>query len=124
MKNRMTNRTPTNFLARKNDQQIFSGQIGTKFRAFRLPDMAPIGRGGTEIEAIAVDNELGYIIVSDQAANKFRIYPREGEAGNPHSHSEIKVFNASTNESDGSEVTSTVVDDELVRAPNGVPPMQ
>ncbi|MDX2247401.1 MAG: phytase [Bacteroidia bacterium] len=45
----------------------------------------------------------GYILVSDQGANKFHIYPREGSPGNPHDHPEIRVINVSTMESDGSE---------------------
>ena len=52
------------------------------------------------------DNLTGYILVSDQGANKFHIYKREGEADNPHQHNLIKIVSVSTLESDGSEVTS------------------
>lgn len=48
----------------------------------------------------------GYILVSDQSANKFNIYPREGAKGNPHKHERISSILVSTNQSDGSEVTS------------------
>lgn len=48
----------------------------------------------------------GYIIVSDQQANQFRIFPREGTATDKHDHPLIKAIRTSTNESDGSEVTS------------------
>ncbi|HNS73307.1 MAG TPA: phytase [bacterium] len=48
----------------------------------------------------------GYILVSDQQANKFHIFKREGEPGQPHQHTLVKVIKTSTSESDGSEVTS------------------
>ena len=48
----------------------------------------------------------GYILVSDQQANRFRIYKREGEPGRPHEHALVKTVPVSTLESDGSEVTS------------------
>ncbi|MBM3852432.1 MAG: phytase, partial [Verrucomicrobia bacterium] len=49
----------------------------------------------------------GYILVSDQQANRFRIYRREGEPGRPHEHTLLKTVPVSAIESDGSEVTST-----------------
>ena len=111
-------------------------------------------KGGKEIEAIAVDNALGYvyysdegsgvrkyyahpdssnqelaffgdtgfqedhegisiytkedgsgfILVSDQQANQFQVFTREGHAGNPHDHQRVGVIPVSTRESDGSEV--------------------
>jgi 3-phytase len=48
----------------------------------------------------------GYILVSDQGANRFQIFSREGETKNPHSHSLIKIVDVSTMESDGSDVTN------------------
>ena len=48
----------------------------------------------------------GYILVSDQQANRFQIFPREGAPGNPHEHKVIKTVDVSAIESDGSEVTS------------------
>ncbi len=48
----------------------------------------------------------GYILVSDQQANAFNIYPREGFGGDPHKHPMLKTVRTSTNESDGSEVTA------------------
>jgi 3-phytase len=101
------------------------------------------------ISIYKINDGTGYILVSDQQANAFRIFRREGEPGNPHDHREIKVVYVSTNESDGSEVTTAVLDerfpsglfvamsddrtfhfyswdqiagDELKRAPNGVIP--
>ncbi|MGN6492474.1 MAG: phytase [Agriterribacter sp.] len=51
-------------------------------------------------------NGTGYILVSDQAANRFNIYPREGSNGNPHQHTLITSIPVSTNQSDGSDVTA------------------
>ena len=48
----------------------------------------------------------GYILLSDQQANQFHIYPREGTEGSPHDHPLLKVVDVSTQESDGSDVTS------------------
>ena len=51
------------------------------------------------------DDGKGYILVSDQQANKFHIFTREGTEEDPHDHRLVKVFNSSTLSSDGSEVT-------------------
>ena len=51
-------------------------------------------------------NGTGYIVVSDQQANKFHIFPREGVGNDPHNHPNIKTIRSSTLDSDGSEVTS------------------
>ena len=48
----------------------------------------------------------GYILVSDQQANRFHVFPREGTAKGPHDQPEIGVIPVSAIESDGSEVTS------------------
>jgi len=48
----------------------------------------------------------GYILVSDQQANQFHVFPREGTLTNPHDHPLLKIIRTSTMESDGSEVTS------------------
>lgn len=53
----------------------------------------------------------GYIIVSDQGADKFHIFPREGTADNPHNHPLLKVVKVAAHESDGSEVTSMALGD-------------
>ncbi len=54
----------------------------------------------------ARDDGTGYILVSDQQANKFHIFTREGTRASPHDHRLVKIINASTLESDGCEVTS------------------
>jgi len=48
----------------------------------------------------------GYILVSDQQANQFWIYSREGSLGNPHEHRLLKIIKTATLESDGSDVTN------------------
>jgi len=47
----------------------------------------------------------GYLLVSDQQANQFQVFKREGSPGNPHLHTLITVLPISTNQSDGSDVT-------------------
>ncbi|RYY63146.1 MAG: phytase [Chitinophagaceae bacterium] len=48
----------------------------------------------------------GYILVSDQSANTFNVYRREGESSNPHQHDRIAIVPVSTRQSDGSDVTN------------------
>lgn len=76
---------------------------------------------GTELalfatEGIADDHEglsiykandgTGYILLSDQQANQFHVFPREGTKEQPHYHPQLKIIKTSTDESDGSEVTN------------------
>ncbi|TFH02126.1 MAG: phytase [Calditrichales bacterium] len=65
------------------------------------------------ISIYEISDGTGYILVSDQSANTFHIYPREGTAGNPHEHPLLKVVAVSTNNSDGSEVTSRVLGEKF-----------
>lgn len=51
----------------------------------------------------------GYIVVSDQQANRFNFYTREGTKSNPHAHTLVASLPFSTQESDGSETTSVSV---------------
>jgi 3-phytase len=69
------------------------------------------------ISIYKIDDGTGYILVSDQQANTFRVFKREGELNDPHSHQLVKVVRVSTNESDGSDVTNIPVDD---RFPSGL----
>lgn len=48
----------------------------------------------------------GYILVSDQGANKFHIFSREGTKQNPFEHKLLKVVKVKANQSDGSETIS------------------
>jgi 3-phytase len=47
----------------------------------------------------------GFILVSDQQANQFHVFRREGEIADMHKHELIKILKTQTNESDGSEIT-------------------
>jgi 3-phytase len=48
----------------------------------------------------------GYLLVSDQQANRFQIFPREGAPGSPHQHDRLKSIEVTAFDSDGSEVTN------------------
>jgi len=101
------------------------------------------------ISIYTINDGTGYILVSDQQANQFRVYPREGAPGRPHEHTLVKTVPVTAIESDGCEVTSAdlgpafprgllvamsngrvfhyyawedVAGHDLKIAPNGVPP--
>ncbi|MGB5894744.1 MAG: phytase [Ignavibacteriaceae bacterium] len=76
------------------------------------------------ISIYCIDDKTGYILVSDQRANRFRIYPREGtpaeidiedpedsEPARPHLHKLIKIVYLTTNNSDGSDVTNVALNE-------------
>ncbi|MFA9192029.1 phytase [Flavobacterium sp. FZUC8N2.13] len=48
----------------------------------------------------------GYILVSNQQANTFMVYPREGANGNPNEYSLLAEIPTSTVECDGADVTN------------------
>jgi 3-phytase len=58
------------------------------------------------ISIYKLNNGTGYILVSDQKANEFHIYTREGSMGDPHKHKLLKVVDVAALKSDGSEVTN------------------
>ncbi len=58
------------------------------------------------ISIYTLTDDTGYILVSDQQANTFRVFPREGMPGKPNDHPLLDVIAVSTNESDGSESSS------------------
>lgn len=55
------------------------------------------------ISIYAYPDGTGYILVSDQQAGLFRVFPREGYSNKPHEHPLLAVIPVSTDESDGSE---------------------
>ena len=60
-------------------------------------------------EGIAIykkTDSTGYILVSNQQANSFMVYPREGVKGNPNSYKLLAEVPTSTVECDGADVTS------------------
>ena len=56
-------------------------------------------------------NTTGYVLLSDQGANRFHVFPREGVPGQPHNHPLLKVVNVAAIESDGSDVTPFSLND-------------
>nr|WP_323349029.1 phytase [Arcicella sp. LKC2W] len=48
----------------------------------------------------------GYLLVSDQGANKFHVFSREGAKGNSHEHPLLKVVEVNATQSDGSETVA------------------
>jgi 3-phytase len=46
----------------------------------------------------------GYIILSDQQANKFHLFTRKGSKSNPHDHQLVRIVTAQTESSDGSDI--------------------
>lgn len=50
-------------------------------------------------------DSTGYLLVSDQEADRFQIFTREGTAANPHDHRHVATVYVSTVHSDGSDVT-------------------
>jgi 3-phytase len=63
-------------------------------------------RDNEGISIYEYSDSTGYILVSNQQANTFQVYKREGGNTNSHEHVLIKTISVSTNESDGSELTS------------------
>lgn len=63
------------------------------------------------ISVYPTGKNTGYLLVSDQQANRFQVFTREGSAGNPHLHQLIAIIPVSTNESDGSDVTNVAFGD-------------
>jgi 3-phytase len=61
------------------------------------------------ISLYTLTDGTGYILVSDQQADQFHVFPREGSGGNPHAHPRLKVFKTRTRGSDGSDVTSAAL---------------
>lgn len=51
----------------------------------------------------------GYVFASDQQANRFNVYAREGSPGNPHEHTLLASVYLSTDESDGSELSNVAL---------------
>lgn len=64
-----------------------------------------------------VTDTTGYIIVSDQGANTFHVFTREGKPADRHRHERLRTVRLATLDSDGSEVTSRRLGDEF---PNGL----
>lgn len=75
---------------------------GAQLALFGTDDFAGDMEG---ISIYDMGDGTGYIIVSDQEANDFLIYPREGNDGDIHSHTQLKRVRVRSVKSDGNEVT-------------------
>jgi 3-phytase len=64
------------------------------------------------ISIYKTSDTTGYILVSDQSANQFKVYSRKGKA-NPHDHVLITSIKASTNQSDGSDIVSVPLNQDF-----------
>jgi 3-phytase len=81
-------------------------------------ELAVFGKGqfSRDNEGISIyeyDDTTGYILVSDQQANTFQVYKREGGSANPHEHVLVKTIPVKTNESDGSDITSLSLNEDF-----------
>ena len=73
-----------------------------------------------DVEGISIydtGNGKGYILISNQQADTFNVYRREGDNGNANQHYRIAEIPVSTKESDGSEVVNVNLGPKF---PNGV----
>lgn len=78
--------------------------------------LAEFGRTGfaEDHEGISIyktSSRKGYILVSDQGANRFRIFSREGSPKNPFDHQLLKIVKVSAGHSDGSDVVNVPLND-------------
>ena len=74
-------------------------------------ELAVFGKTGfiSDHEGISIyqsTDTTGYILVSNQQANTFMVFAREGAAGNPNDHPLLAQVPVAAIESDGSEVTN------------------
>jgi 3-phytase len=63
------------------------------------------------ISIYKLTDSTGYIMVSDQGANRFQIFSREGTKQNPFEHKLLKIANVQARESDGSDVVNVPLND-------------
>lgn len=79
-------------------------------------ELAIFGTSGFEadhegISIYKLTDKTGYILVSDQGANRFQIFSREGTKANPFEHKLLKIANVAAQQSDGSDVVATPLND-------------
>jgi len=72
-------------------------------------ELALFGKTGfkSDHEGLSIFKEkdgTGYIIASDQQANKFRLYNRKGNKNKPFDHHLVRIVDSQTLESDGSDI--------------------
>ena len=63
------------------------------------------------ISIYKLTDSTGYILVSDQGANRFQIFSREGTKENPYDHKLLKTVPVAARQSDGSDVVNVRLND-------------
>jgi len=63
------------------------------------------------ISIYKLTDSTGYILVSDQGANRFQVFSREGTKANPFEHTHLKTVPVMATQSDGSDVVSSHLND-------------
>lgn len=63
------------------------------------------------ISIYKLTDSTGYILVSDQGANRFQVFSREGTKANPFEHTHLKTVPVMATQSDGSDVVSSRLND-------------
>ncbi len=63
------------------------------------------------ISILPTSHQNGYILVSDQSANRFQIFKREGTSQNPFDHKLCKIVNVAATQSDGSDITPAALNE-------------
>ena len=66
------------------------------------------------ISIYKLNDGTGYILVSDQQANRFWFFTREGSPGNPHDHRLVKIIQTDAIRSDGNDVTSVTLSPDCI----------
>lgn len=67
------------------------------------------------ISIYKTSDSTGFILVSDQQANQFGIFTREGSDKDPHNHKLVRIVKVSANESDGSDASSVAMGRDFPR---------
>ncbi|TWR29599.1 phytase [Mucilaginibacter pallidiroseus] len=63
------------------------------------------------ISIYKLTDSTGYILVSDQGANRFQLFSREGTKANPFEHKLLEIVPVAARESDGSDVVNVPLND-------------
>lgn len=63
------------------------------------------------ISIYKLTDSTGYILVSDQGANRFQVFSREGTNKDPFAHKLLKIADVQAQQSDGSDVVSIPLND-------------
>lgn len=77
-----------------------AADAATELALFGTTGFAGDREGISQLETSATQ---GFLLVSDQQARRFRVFPREGSATDPHAHAELATLDVRATESDGSD---------------------